>query len=213
MNVLLEIPVFLLRTFILMIWDYALLAISLMEAETNFVIDFFLRLILSFFAIPKLHSTIDRILSRLGFMPFFEFFPEYHPRLHGIEAKIREHLQTSNTNHQILDAYRRVLDNMHTAKPGTFSALTNGEIEQRFNQNWPRIRPLPKASCLNVGPINTLWGAMEPGVQPPILWINPHLVQALENAPRVRINEYSLYTSLCTNCRTQIRKCTSGSSP
>ena len=176
--------------------EQARLIASLLEVEVNLAVELYLRIPIFNFVlscIPALASKLDRIASRWGLTPIYDFYPEYHPRLDAIKNKIREYLQSPNTNQELIDTFRRVLLRMHNIQPDIFPRPTIDGIRQHFTDHWPHIRPLNKASCLIVKPtsIRICWGQTESEIAEPTLWINPYLVQALEAAEEVRTNVYS----------------------
>ena len=158
------------------------------ELMLDLLVDHLLRCTVSMLAmfIPSVDSNVAHILGRLGFVPLGQFFPEYHPRLYTIIEAIRTHLQTAAADNQILEANHRVLRHLHQVAPDRFPELTVGEIREVFAQNWPRICPLPKVSCVRLGPTRIWWGMVDREIDEPILQINPYLIQTLETMQKVR---------------------------
>ena len=205
MGVLRDIPSFLWNTsldlmtvFFLKGVEQARLIASLVEVEANLAVELYLKIPLFNFIlsrIPALASKLDRIASRWGLTPIYDFYPEHHPRLDAIKNKIREYLQSADADQVLIDTFRRVLLRMSHIQPDIFPQQTIGSIRQHFVDRWPHIRPLNKASCLIVEPTSILicWGQMESETAQPTLQINPYLVQALEAAEEVRSNEYSTF--------------------
>ena len=134
--------------------------------------------------IPSADSYVDRALSFLGFTPLFQFFPQYHPRLHAIHLAAQVHLQRGIQNNQLLENYFQLLLDMHQTS-SVFPILDQANIQQRFLQNWPDLRPLDKTKCLTLWPASISWGMVDRAINEPILWINSWLVQALEAAREV----------------------------
>ena len=137
--------------------------------------------------------------SYLGFSASNEFHIKSHPKLYQINNRICRYLQDSDSNPQLIDTLKKVLDQLrffHSDIPN----VDLDQIRQHFVDHWPSIRPLDISTCLIVEPlkkntIRTCWGKMTGKDRNISITGNPYLVQALEAAKEVSSTLYSLFTT------------------